>query len=122
MRFRQFLGHGKSVVAAEIVALEQAARTIPVLLPEGNGGFVIGCGLEFDGADAAGEEGLLGAAEKGGAEAAAAMRVKDVDGEDVAAEGVGFGDDEGGDGGAGGWRGFDFYGFDIGGFDFCWFN
>jgi len=54
------LGHRKRVAAAGIVTFLHSGFTIAVLLPEGNGREVVGCGLKTDLANAFGGEVMLG--------------------------------------------------------------
>src|SRR5215468_4110455 len=78
------LNHRVGVAAAGIVALLDAASTIAVLVPEGNGGGVVCCGFEGDLADAVGGKAPFGFGQQPRACAKAAKARQDVDGDDVA--------------------------------------
>src|SRR5215472_3251283 len=81
---REELHHRKGVATTRIIALPNAASTIAVLAPEGNGCGVVCCGLERDMADAIGGEAFFGFNEQARSRADAPITRQNIDCHDIA--------------------------------------
>src|SRR5712691_12213443 len=94
---RQEFAHFVSVQASQIVALQNGLDTITVLLPEGNGGFIVGCGFENYGANVVQHKVFFDSEEQSRTDAAAAFGLDDVNRDDVSEWRVFLGQDKTGD-------------------------
>src|SRR2546427_8974967 len=94
---RQEFAHFVSVQASHIVALQDRLDTITVLLPEGNRGFVVGCGFENYGANAVQRKVIFDSEEQIRTDAATAFGLREVNRDDVSERRVFLGQDKPGD-------------------------